>query len=89
MKLLGIIWESEDLINWSEERLVEVGIENAGCVWAPEAIFCKEKDAWFMFFAFGVTKKVNYTINREFMAHSLRILKNSHPHSNSLTQKLM
>lgn len=51
------VWESEDLINWSEERLVEVGIKNAGCVWAPEAIFCKEKDAWFVFFASCVREK--------------------------------
>ena len=52
-----IIWESEDLINWSEERIVEVGINGAGCVWAPEAIFCKEKDAWFVFFASCVREK--------------------------------
>lgn len=45
------IWESEDLINWSEERLVEVGVKNVGCVWAPEAIFCKEEDMWFVFWA--------------------------------------
>ena len=48
------VWESEDLINWSEERLVEVGIPEAGCVWAPEAVYCKEKDMWFVFFASNV-----------------------------------
>ncbi len=48
------VWESEDLINWSEERLIEVGIEGAGCVWAPEAVYCKEKNAWFVFFASNV-----------------------------------
>ena len=52
-----LVWESEDLINWSKERLIEVGIKNAGCVWAPEAIFCKEKDAWFVFFASCVREK--------------------------------
>ncbi|HHU83565.1 MAG TPA: glycoside hydrolase family 43 protein [Clostridiales bacterium] len=45
------IWDSEDLINWSDERLVEVAVENAGCAWAPEAVFCKEKDSWFVFWA--------------------------------------
>lgn len=49
-----LVWESEDLINWSEPRLCEVGIPGAGCVWAPEAIFCKEKDMWFVFFASNV-----------------------------------
>ena len=52
-----VVWESEDLVNWSEEQLYEVGIEGAGCVWAPEAIFCKEKDAWFVFFASCVKEK--------------------------------
>lgn len=45
------VWESEDLVSWSEERMVTVGIEGAGCVWAPEAIFCKEENKWFVFFA--------------------------------------
>ncbi len=51
------VWESKDLINWSTERLVEVGIKGAGCVWAPEAVFCKEKDAWFVFWASNVKEK--------------------------------
>ena len=46
-----LVWESKDLIHWSEERLIEVGIEGAGCVWAPEAIFCKEENKWFVFWA--------------------------------------
>ncbi len=49
-----LVWESEDLINWSNERIIEVGIEGAGCVWAPEAVFCKEKDMWFVFWASNV-----------------------------------
>ncbi len=46
-----LIWESNDLINWSKERSVEVGVEGAGCVWAPEAIYVEEKGAFFLFFA--------------------------------------
>ncbi len=52
-----LVWESEDLMNWSEERIVEVGIPEAGCVWAPEAVFCKEKDMWFVFFASNVKEE--------------------------------
>ncbi len=51
------VWESEDLINWSKERHIEVGVKGAGCVWAPEAIFCKEKNAWFVFWASCVKEK--------------------------------
>ena len=52
-----LVWESDDLINWTDERLVEVGISEAGCVWAPEAVFCKEKDMWFVFFASNVQEE--------------------------------
>lgn len=46
-----IVWESEDLIHWSHERSHHVGIEGAGCVWAPEAIYDEEKEAFLVFFA--------------------------------------
>ncbi|MHA7157633.1 alpha-L-arabinofuranosidase C-terminal domain-containing protein [Glutamicibacter endophyticus] len=32
-----MIWESSDLINWSEQREVELAPENSGNLWAPEA----------------------------------------------------
>ena len=32
------VWESEDLVNWSEQRLVKVADEDYGCVWAPDVI---------------------------------------------------
>lgn len=34
-----VVWESTDLVNWSEPNLVYSGMEEAGCVWAPEAIW--------------------------------------------------
>lgn len=34
-----VVWESSDLVNWSEPRLVYAGFEYAGCVWAPEAMY--------------------------------------------------
>lgn len=46
-----IVWESENLIDFSKPWLAEVGVQNAGCVWAPEAIYSKEKNAWFVFWA--------------------------------------
>lgn len=38
------VWESEDLVNWSEQRLVKIGNEDFGCLWAPDIIYDKEKD---------------------------------------------
>lgn len=46
-----IVWETEDLVNWGKERSHTVGIPGAGCVWAPEAVFDREKNAFFVFFA--------------------------------------
>lgn len=35
-----MIWESDDLVNWSEQRMVTVSAEiGAGCTWAPEATY--------------------------------------------------
>lgn len=52
-----LVWESKDLINWSNARLVEVGVPGAGNVWAPECIWCEEKKSWFVFFASNVKEK--------------------------------
>ncbi len=46
-----IVWESTDLCHWSEPRAITVGVEGAGCVWAPEAIFDEERGMFFVFFA--------------------------------------
>ena len=49
-----IVWESDDLVHWSEERSCQVGISQAGCVWAPEAVDDRDKVAFFVFFASNV-----------------------------------
>jgi len=33
------VWESTDLINWTNERLAIVEESAAGMVWAPEAVW--------------------------------------------------
>lgn len=32
------MWESDDLVNWSEQKLVKVGGVDLGCSWAPDII---------------------------------------------------
>lgn len=41
-----MVWESNDLVNWSEARLVEVSPENAGMTWAPDAIWDPEAEQY-------------------------------------------
>ncbi len=46
-----MVWESTDLVNWTEQRMVEIAPDNAGCAWAPESIYNKETGAYMVFWA--------------------------------------
>lgn len=48
-----VFWQSSDLINWSEPWLVDVAssIPEAGCAWAPEAIYDPERGEYFVYWA--------------------------------------
>lgn len=37
------VWESGDLISWSEQRLVKLGDEDFGCLWAPDIIYDRKE----------------------------------------------
>ncbi|KAG9232276.1 glycosyl hydrolase [Amylocarpus encephaloides] len=45
------IWESTDMINWGTERLVQVENNNAGMVWAPDAIWDPAKGQYLVHWA--------------------------------------
>lgn len=34
-----MIWESDDLVNWSKQRMVKIADDMTGCAWAPETIY--------------------------------------------------
>ncbi|MEE6274307.1 immunoglobulin-like domain-containing protein, partial [Georgenia sp. MJ206] len=38
-----VVWESTDLVNWSESWVAEVAPENAGNAWAPEIFYDDER----------------------------------------------
>jgi hypothetical protein len=48
-----VIWESSDLVNWSQPRLVNVAgsIPSAGCAWAPEAIYDEANGNYVVYWA--------------------------------------
>lgn len=52
-----IIWESTDLINWQGPNSVHVGVEGAGNVWAPEAIYDQAVGKILVFWASRVAGK--------------------------------
>lgn len=46
-----VIWESDDLVKWSPPRLATVAPEDAGCTWAPEAVYDEETADYLVFWA--------------------------------------
>jgi arabinoxylan arabinofuranohydrolase len=46
-----VIWDSTDLVHWSAPRLLKVAADDAGCAWAPEAVYDESKDAYLTFWA--------------------------------------
>lgn len=52
-----VVWESEDLVNWSEPRAVDVAskIEGAGMAWAPEAFWDPDKQQYMVYWATAST----------------------------------
>lgn len=46
-----IVWESSDLVYWSSPWNVTLGVEGAGCVWAPEAVYDEMADEFLVFWA--------------------------------------
>jgi len=58
-----VIWDSEDLVHWSEPRLVQVAADDAGCTWAPEAIYDEGTQDYLVFWA-SMNKSDNFAKQR-------------------------
>ncbi|MDQ1123550.1 family 43 glycosylhydrolase [Microbacterium trichothecenolyticum] len=46
-----VVWESTDLVTWSDQRIVFAGLDKAGCVWAPEAIYNEATGEYYVYWA--------------------------------------
>ncbi|MCX3062951.1 family 43 glycosylhydrolase [Streptomyces beihaiensis] len=46
-----MIWDSTDLVHWTDQRLVEVAPDNAGNAWAPEGYWDSERGEYVVFWA--------------------------------------
>lgn len=73
-----VIFESSDLVNWSAPRMVDIAgmIPQAGCAWAPEAIYDEESGEYIVYWttispANGQTKpRIYYSRTRDFASFS-------------------
>ncbi|WP_128379321.1 family 43 glycosylhydrolase [Streptomyces cavernae] len=46
-----MVWESTDLVNWTNQRLVKVSPDSAGNTWAPEAFYDEQRGEYVVFWA--------------------------------------
>lgn len=75
-----VVWESTDLVNWSEARFVDVAgsIPNAGMAWAPEAFWDEETGQYYVYWAtradgntqFGDSVDIYLSTTRDFVTFS-------------------
>ncbi|MDD6302671.1 MAG: glycoside hydrolase family 43 protein [Bacillales bacterium] len=49
-----VLWQSNDLINWGEPKLLPVAPKDAGMAWAPEMIYDDEIGEYIIFFASSI-----------------------------------
>ena len=68
-----MVWESTDLVNWSEQRMVEISADiDAGCTWAPEATYDPATGEYVVYWASKVAadkyakQRVYYAKTRDF-----------------------
>lgn len=64
-----VVWESADLIHWSDAWLADAAPEDAGCYWAPKCIWDEEKQE-FMVFGASRTAVDNYTYLRLYRSYT-------------------
>ncbi|WP_171013224.1 immunoglobulin-like domain-containing protein [Microbacterium sp. 2FI] len=53
------VWESDDLVTWSDQRHVKVSTDYAGNTWAPEAYWDEELDTFVVFWASNLYPTTN------------------------------
>jgi hypothetical protein len=64
-----VVWEASDLVHWSPPRLAVVAADDAGCVWAPEAIYDEEAGDYLLYWA-STTARDRYSKQRIWAAHT-------------------
>lgn len=53
------MWKTDDLINFSEEKLVYFGRDDFGCMWAPEVFFDEENEEYLIHWG-STVRETNY-----------------------------
>lgn len=64
-----MVWESTDLVHWTNQRMCRVATEDAGCTWAPEAYYDDATQQYVVFWASMINgvHKVFRSTTRDFV----------------------
>jgi len=73
-----VIWDSTDLIHWSAPRMVQIAPDDAGCTWAPEAVYDEDTHDYLVFWA-SKTKSDNFAKQRIWAARTTDFITFSKP----------
>ena len=67
-----VVWESDDLVHWSEPWIAEIAPENAGCTWAPEFIYDEITGEYVVYWsATTIELNENEEITQEYENHAI------------------
>ena len=67
-----VVWESDDLVNWSEPWIAEIAPENAGCTWAPEFIYDETTGEYVVYWsATSIELDENGEVAQEYENHTI------------------
>lgn len=67
-----VVWESDDLVNWSEPWIAEIAPENAGCTWAPEFIYDESTGEYVVYWsATSIELNDDGSIKQEYENHTI------------------
>ena len=58
-----MVWESDDLIHWSDQRMCLVAPNGAGCTWAPEAVYDEKNQQYIVFWSSKIPSSQNVPNN--------------------------
>lgn len=64
-----VVWKSKDLIHWSDAQNIEIAPPDAGCAWAPKAIYDREKNMYLVVWASTIPDD-DYKFHRIFKAYT-------------------
>ncbi|MFI9544102.1 family 43 glycosylhydrolase [Streptomyces sp. NPDC052016] len=56
-----MVWESTDLVHWTDQRLVKVSPDSAGNTWAPEAFYDARRGEYVVFWASKLYDNAGHT----------------------------